>query len=564
MGTGGNFIPVREAPIDGEQYAREDGGWSEITSGGGGGITDILYDDLVTAIGSSLLSPGSLYRITDFATTYWMLDDNASECNYGNPVVATPEPLIVLATSETTLAKEAYSESFPNDIIWYDWDASNYQNDYGFFYTGDLPDWKGVITFRHETIYNNSAGYDIRSVVFRRWAATADDWVTETSYSAGDYVMYDSDIYMCLFDNADVAWTATNWVKVLELGTNVYWNCSPTQFNGIDSDPDDYQDFYTFYSLSDNSFANNKIAITNEDYQNQFYTRLSNIVFTGSCLYNTFETFCGIMTFGQGCYSNTFGQGCNSNTFGQGCYYNIFEQGCYSNTFGQNCSSNTFEQDCYYNTFGQNCSSNTFGQDCNSNTFGQDCGSNTFGQYCNSNTFEQDCGSNTFGKNCSSNTFEQDCYYNIFEQDCNSNTFGQGCYYNIFEQGCNSNTFGQGCSYNIFEQNCYSNTFGHGCYSNTFGQGCGSNTFVQNCYYNIFEQDCDSNTLPDSSLNNLLEASVSNTDFSSSCDITQPYNCRIIVNSASVVRVTYFNASDELVVTDVDNCTTTTTTTAAP
>ena len=44
---------------------------------GGGGV-DVLYSDLVTAINSSKLVPGTFYRITDFATRHFLVD------NYGD------------------------------------------------------------------------------------------------------------------------------------------------------------------------------------------------------------------------------------------------------------------------------------------------------------------------------------------------------------------------------------------------------------------------------------------------------------------------------------------------
>ncbi len=148
-----------------------------------------------------------------------------------------------------------------------------------------------------------------------------------------------------------------------------------------------------------------------------------------------------------------------------------------SNTFGNECSSNTFGNGCSFNTFGNGCSSNTFGNEYRSNTFGNECSSNTFGNWCSSNTFGNECSSNTFGNGCSFNTFGNGCSSNTFGDECNSNTFGNGCFSNTFGNGCSFNTFGNGCSSNTFGNWCSSNTFGNGCSFNTFGNGCSFNTF---------------------------------------------------------------------------------------
>ena len=138
-------------------------------SGGGGGLLDTTYSDLVTTISSNELVPGTFYRITDFNTRHYILDGQVTDSS-GDTITGTVESLIVLATSENTISTEAYSEQFPTDMIRYDWNPANWLTDTGFSVGGTIiSGFKGVITYRHDTINNVSAHYDWRNVKFRRW-----------------------------------------------------------------------------------------------------------------------------------------------------------------------------------------------------------------------------------------------------------------------------------------------------------------------------------------------------------------------------------------------------------
>lgn len=359
-------------------------------------IEDITYNSLSSKILSSSLTPGKFYQITDYATTYWMLDGNGNLIE-ANPQIGTLEPLVVTATSSNTLAKEAYSPLFPNDIIWYDWNPLNYEYDYGFFASGDLPDWKGVITYREDTRYNNSCGYDFRNVKFRRWEATADDWASETYYSINDKVKYNGYIYKCIYANSDVSFTAANWVQMADL-SDPYFVLNASGDFAFNAISDSYQDYYTFY-LDDETVFNNKIEPYQDDngWWSITYSRLVNIVFNGEyCTNNTILSSCGNMTFKSNCYSNYFKTGNYNNTFSD---YNN------SNTFGNNNFSNTFGNGNYSNTFGNSNIYNTFGNVNNYNTFGNVNSYNTFGNGNSYNTFGNGSCYNTFGNGNSSNTF---------------------------------------------------------------------------------------------------------------------------------------------------------------
>lgn len=80
--------------------------------------TDIHYADLVALQNSSTMVYG-YYRITDFRTTH--IIPSVPESSSVDPVhVGRVEPLIVFATSSSTLDKKAYSQSNSDDYIEYD------------------------------------------------------------------------------------------------------------------------------------------------------------------------------------------------------------------------------------------------------------------------------------------------------------------------------------------------------------------------------------------------------------------------------------------------------------
>lgn len=128
----------------------------------GGGVVSTTYSELVSNILSSGLTVGSFYLITDFKTCYDQPDFDYSNnpITTGNYKQGPVKPLIVLATSNSTISKEAYQSAYPNDKITYDWSfsATEVTNSVAF----------GRITERIDE-FNNRTDYDHREVLFRRY-----------------------------------------------------------------------------------------------------------------------------------------------------------------------------------------------------------------------------------------------------------------------------------------------------------------------------------------------------------------------------------------------------------
>lgn len=195
----------------------------------------LTYAQLVAEIAASTLHKGESITITDYATTHFITDGLVAQVLAESvPVEITGglEPLIVLATSQNTIGTLAKSVLFPNDIIHYDWNAANWMDNINFV-TGEPPilisGFKGVITYREDTILNNSANHDFRNAKNRLWSIDQPEWSnTPGDYLAGSWVKVTGEktlIYIAIDTcvATDVPGVATNkWIEVLDITNNVY------------------------------------------------------------------------------------------------------------------------------------------------------------------------------------------------------------------------------------------------------------------------------------------------------------------------------------------------------
>jgi hypothetical protein len=174
-----------------------------------------LKDDLIP---SQALIAGSHYIITDFRTCYDQPDYNAN----GNSINGTYkeadiEPIIVMATSENTLAPDAYQPKYPNDKIKYDVFFDTTESTGGDAY--------GRITERIDE-WNNRTDYDHRTILFKRYKTYFHDFnnpligtinVTTVSSITGGYQItvagVDTDFENEL-NEGDVIYVNKYWYKV--------------------------------------------------------------------------------------------------------------------------------------------------------------------------------------------------------------------------------------------------------------------------------------------------------------------------------------------------------------
>ncbi|MBS1520287.1 MAG: hypothetical protein JST50_04785 [Bacteroidetes bacterium] len=186
-------------------------------------IIDILYADLVTAIGASTLRKGQYYRITDFQTTHNIIGSSPTTLNTG-----AVEPLIVFAITASKLSPIAYSETWPGDIIYYT--TAN---------TAQSGASKGVILRRIDTVVNVDVCNDFRNVKYRRWALAPAAWNSGTAYAHGAVVQYtDGAIYFVNAQSGVSAGdipsaTSDNWAQLFPDNTQNYGRSTSNLLIGV-------------------------------------------------------------------------------------------------------------------------------------------------------------------------------------------------------------------------------------------------------------------------------------------------------------------------------------------
>ena len=225
--------------------------------------TEITYADFYTMITTSQLVVGMTYILTDFQTVYDQMDfDNTGALK---PTLVTKtgatEQIWVLALAPNQIASQAYSATYPNDKIQYDWT-------YNTTLVNGSPA-KGRISERIDE-NNNRTDYDHREIKFIRY----DD-------GAGNFTV--------IKDNGNASAEFLTFVQNFTGGI-VYDNW--------------LGDFYSIGALFGQEYANNvfsgEFVISNNSsslfYNNTFSGDVSNNTFSGYVNTNTF-TYTGTLQY---------------------------------------------------------------------------------------------------------------------------------------------------------------------------------------------------------------------------------------------------------------------------
>jgi hypothetical protein len=420
-----------------------------IVSASGGGTIDtisITYADFYNAITNSQLIGGMTYVITDFQTIYDQMDFNAGGSLKPTLVTKTgaTEQIWVLALAPNQIASQAYSATYPNDQIQYDWT-------YNTTFVNGSPA-KGRISERIDE-NNNRTDYDHREIKFIRY-----------DNGAGNFTVIN--------DNGNASQEFLTFVQNFTGGT--------IKDNWLG-------DFYSISALYGQEYGNNVFS-GNVVISNTSSALFYNNTFSGSVTSNTFSGNVNRNTFSGNVYSNTFSGEVYNNTFSGGnVYRNTFSGYVYNNTFSSYVYNNTFSGYVSGNTFSGYVYNNTFSGEVNSNTFSNDVHNNTFSGSVNSNTFSGgDVTSNTFNGTVTSNTFSGNVFSNTFNGSVTSNTFSGNVSITTFSGHVIANTFSGYVYENTFSGEVYQNTFGGYVYSNTFSSNVTNNTFSGYVYSNTF------------------------------------------------------------------------------
>jgi hypothetical protein len=443
----------------------------------------------------------------------------------------SPEPLIVFALSRSGISHEAKSELYPQDTVYYDVDATS-SNSWGTINNNTpIPNFKGWIYRRIDHKLNIDIGWDWRNITVnccRPIVTGISLWTGNVNYSQYSIVRGTGSAttgklyYSSLNSNSGNLFTNTSW----------WLPVSDFVEGDVHFSTDESFGFRAYYK---NGLLVNLPVNTGTRIQQPTFTSSltgqgtfsltdcanikiegghSNVILGNNFFSNTIGNSFNVNTIGNNFFSNTIGNSFNSNTIGSFFYSNTIGNSFYSNTIG-----NSFN----FNTIGNNFNSNTIGNSFNVNTIGNSFYYNTIGNNFYFDAIGNNFSSNTIGNSFNSNTIENNFYYNTIGNSFSSNTIGNTFNYNTIGNSFSSNTIGNSFS---------SNTIGSFFYFNTIG-----NTFQPNTIGNNFRMNTSEDNL---SIGNVTGAT----------HVYNLYNTRLFKNSNQAVRLSYFNASDQLVVTD--------------
>lgn len=189
---------------------------------------NISYDNLVIAINAQNLTPNTYYKIIDYTNIYGYVNSysgtnnlkankvdldlnwNLNYSTYGEYLdsLNVYTPIIVRATTNSTLDGIAYPTDGTNHILNYDYNVTN---------EAQLPQ-RGWITYRKDPYSGLSADYDYKNIWFKRYKPSYENVLiyggTGTSLSLYTDAV-GNDIYVCIKDdNINAGLTNTEYYRV--------------------------------------------------------------------------------------------------------------------------------------------------------------------------------------------------------------------------------------------------------------------------------------------------------------------------------------------------------------
>jgi len=348
------------------------------------GIESGVYTSYLDGISKYEPLPYDMYSQFSIGNT----SDYYNYSGYPINVVNTgdPEALIVTANDSNSIDKLARSETYPQDIIYYDWNPDKWKLDSAFSNYSDFNNsnadsltivdgFKGVIYFRHDTYNDNYMGYDFRNVKYRRWEIMEMPWEATNVYNKGVYVTYNNILYISISES-NLGFTPQfnnlKWGGVLTL-TDKFFVAEMNYSNGKFQAGSAYVDVKTFDldPTLGNTATYEKSCLSNHfssyrddtDKWNSVGSILTNNVF----FLNT-EPQIYMNAYGYSFANNTCFGAFNDSNVGDNCQFNLFIGGFsfnnaltkFYNNVVKNMDSCDIATNFNYNFIDNNVSSNTF------------------------------------------------------------------------------------------------------------------------------------------------------------------------------------------------------------
>lgn len=234
------------------------------------------------------------------------------------------------------------------------------------------------------------------------------------------------------------------------------------------------------------------------------------------------------------------GQQFQRNFVKDNCSGNYF-QNTQNNTIGDTFQNNSFLGTFTNNVVGNTVTGNVFSTTTQFNRFGDSFIANTLGSSFQSNIFSNNCNNNTIGTSFAFNTVGSNFNYNNIGNNCTYNSFGEICTYNTLSNFFQFNNIKTDFSYNNINTSFYENTIQNAFTNNTIGDNFHSNTVNSNFQSNVIGSYFNNAT---------IGSEIQGLNFTGATHVYNGYDKNIFKNVNLVPRLSYYNSSDQLVVTD--------------
>ncbi|WP_026463469.1 hypothetical protein [Adhaeribacter aquaticus] len=444
------------------------------------------FEEINALKNASSLLVHRYYTVLDFQTIHFKT--GTSEI-----VTGPTEEITLLATSSNSFAKQAWSSTYSNHYIEFDFNNQVCED--------NITPRKGKIELRRDPVSGNEAEFDFLAVKHKLNPANVLDWNSGVTYGLGAVRRgSNGHIYASRKSgnigndpilSPDVGFTlglaySNEWWALIMVVTDNGGYCCFTgggtarigryTFSNFTSDS---LDFYTFNTThngilekgnigkivniklgknpSNNPYGGNIFIATDDGatiYENYLGDNSFNNIFWGSNINrNQFGKRANSNYFGSYSFNNNFGNDASGNVHP----YGINDSGLRNNNFGNSIVNNSWGFDVANNNFGNSMSGNCFASRTISNTSGNFFNNNIARYNFNVNRFKDYCSGNTSGPNFLSNTydlFQANTVGNGFEdnwgEDVYLNTFGDNCKYNHLNHIVGS-AFANGFSRNVMK-----------------------------------------------------------------------------------------------------------------
>jgi hypothetical protein len=484
-------------------------------------VNPLTYIQLTNLISESSLVPGVYYTITDYKTCYDRPDFDAS----GNKILDNTyvqgdvDPIMVFATSESTLAIEAQQISSPNDVISYDsaWNATEISG---------FPAY-GRITERIDA-RGNRTDYDHKSIEFKRYKTYRYD------------LTFPEPGQILLQSNGTVIGTATTFSNY-SIGSIIAVPSSNPVFYEVTSVVDNLTMTVTGVDIDPNTSPDNFYVATPLVHPDTNYISYKQNNIDGDTDYELVTTFFQTGPTPPGSYNNYINNYADVASAGEFILSN--------NVFYNEASNNVLGYASINNTSQSGFNGNRIGQ-MSENVILQSFLDNSIGIAFDGNLIDSIFQNNVIGNYAYGNS--------ILNKEFISNSIGTEFTNNYVTPSTtfviSDNRIGNGASGNIihinFTKNYIANTFSDNQINGTSGQFNSNQIFNEfrgniidpNFSKNTIQQDFTGSIVGDGFKYNEVKCDLISIDFSTATKVYESYDKTILTDSSGGLRLSYVSS----------------------